>query len=247
VAWVVSLKKKKMKSGTIRVYVSALNAFSAKYGKGCLGPKYQRCITMWEKECGSKATCAFDMVEDLGKLYSVCWSMKGWGEERKLLCWTMFLVSICMFARASEVTRFCPLLEDMELPAGTIWDRDGYPPYIYLVLRNWKKRSAPNVGKPYKIKIWRNYMKACYCPVFFLLKWLHYSELSSGPIFQMRHKESPKSKKFFWKALSEGQWTGMTTRLFIAVSDLCYSCGKLRWHFPTMYSQSFTPLLSALL
>jgi len=221
----VFLKQNGMKSGTIRVYVSALNALCAQYGETCLGPKYQRCITVWEKECGSKPTHAFDIVDDLAKLYSACWSMSYWGEERKLLCWTMFLVSICMFARASEVTRFCPVFEDMVLPAASIWDRDGYPPFIYVVLRNWKKRSDLNRGKPYKMKIWRNYMKACYCPVFSLLKWLHYSGISSGPIFQLSHKEGKKPKqpkKIFWRALSEGQWTGMTTRLFIKVTEECF-------------------------
>lgn len=51
---------------------------------------------------------------------------KGWCKLKKILCWSMLLTSIVMFARASEVTENCPLIEDIEMPEGPkLWDSDG--------------------------------------------------------------------------------------------------------------------------
>jgi len=153
------------------------------------------------------------MVKDLPNLHSVCWSMKGWSEDKKLLCWTMFLTSMCLFARASEVTDYCPLVENIVVPTEeSRWDTDGYPKFIEVALLRWKNRTSANVGKPYRIRIWRNYKKAQYCPLLYILRWLHFSEIKSGPMFQM-----PGSQGFIGKPLEDHQWTGMTRRLFTEV------------------------------
>lgn len=47
----------------------------------------------------------------------------------------MILVAICMMARASCITTYCPRYEDMRLPIGARqWDADGMPQWIELGL-----------------------------------------------------------------------------------------------------------------
>ena len=89
-----------------------------------------------------------------------------------------------MMAQASDLTTFCPTVEDILLPEAHMWDPDGLPKFIELGMRDWKWRSKANKGKRYGIRLWRNYCDAHYCPVFWLLFWLNYSGLKSGPIFQ---------------------------------------------------------------
>jgi hypothetical protein len=92
------------------------------------------------------------------------------------------------------------------------WDTDGYPKYIEVALLRWKNRTAANVGKPYRIRIWRNCMKSQYCPVLYVLMWLNFSQIKSGPMFQR-----PGSQGCNGMPLKHNQWTGMTERLFTEV------------------------------
>jgi hypothetical protein len=80
---------------------------------------------------------SFDFVNDLPRLFRACWELPDHDNEDKLKYWTMFLISIVMMARASEVTTFCPIFEDLELPTPDqqYWDSDGMPKYVYITLR----------------------------------------------------------------------------------------------------------------
>ena len=47
----------------------------------------------------------------------------------------MILISINMFVRASEMTKYCPLAEDIVLPIDVEdWCSDGFPRYLKLQL-----------------------------------------------------------------------------------------------------------------
>ncbi|KAJ1446647.1 hypothetical protein M885DRAFT_577308 [Pelagophyceae sp. CCMP2097] len=85
--------------------------------------------------------------------------------------------------RASDMTTYGPTVEDMELPKGHQWDKDGLPQWIIIGLRNWKSRAKKNVGVRYGIKLHRNYLDSRFCPVKWLLAWLRISGIKSGPIF----------------------------------------------------------------
>jgi hypothetical protein len=52
-----------------------------------------------------------------------------------ILCWTMFVIAMCLMARASDLTVFCPKVEDTILPEKHLWDKDGYPKWIELGMR----------------------------------------------------------------------------------------------------------------
>ena len=103
------------------------------------------CVRM-RVQVGAKA---FDMYEDLPKLWRACWTECGWSSMLAVRHWAMFLVSICIFARASDVTTFCPLLEDTRLPdTATMWDSDGFPKYIEIALRCARPRRAAPRTRP---------------------------------------------------------------------------------------------------
>jgi hypothetical protein len=151
------------------------------------------------------------------------WTFSDWGRLKQLECWSMLLIAIVLFARASCITSFCPLLVDVEVPqASRQWDTDGLPAYIIIGLRRWKSRTQAHwckcpsdakcaCGKVYKMKVHRNYLDPCFCPVLWFLMWLKYSEIKDGPIFQYIH-----GGKVTGEALKESNWQTMTQRLFIA-------------------------------
>ena len=51
----------------------------------------------------------------------------------KLMRWSMLLISINIFARASEMTEYCPLAEDIVLPTDVEdWCSDGIPRFLNI-------------------------------------------------------------------------------------------------------------------
>ena len=124
-------------------------------------------------------------------------------------------VAICIMARASCVTKFCPLLEDIELPPKAhekMWAKDGLPHYVVLKMRNWKGRK---IRTPYKLRIWRNLLQADFAdPVFFLMVWIkHLSSLgiTSGPIFPALSRSMEPTGGMYMKTK---QWTKMVQHVF---------------------------------
>jgi hypothetical protein len=94
----------------------------------------------WEEEDSTDESDAFDFVADLPNLYAACFKMYRWSFFESLRSWTMFLVSISIFARASDVTTYCPTFEDTRLPPASEWDSDGLPKWIELGMRDWTWR-----------------------------------------------------------------------------------------------------------
>ena len=200
-------KDMKHKGGAIRVYVGSITSVCKEFGVDeSPTTEIQPAIVKWENDDGNDSAPAFDFVQEMPHLFAVCFAMSGWAFDRKLKCWTMFLIAMSIFGRASDLTIFCPVIEDLFLPPEQLWDVDGYPQWIELGLRDWKWRSKPNKGKRYGLRLHRNYVDTRFCPVIWLLFWLSHSKLTSGPIFQKPNGEH----------MSEAMWTGMTDRLFLA-------------------------------
>ena len=107
---------------------------------------------------------------------------------------------------------FCPTVEDTKLPeAESQWDSDGLPKWIEIGLRDWKTRSRCHEGKRYGMRLHRNYLDSRFCPVTWLLTWLHFSGIEKGPLFQ-----SSVGGNLTGETMSIIQWTGATTKLFTA-------------------------------
>ena len=78
--------------------------------------------------------------------------------------------------------------------------------------RDWKWRSTAKKGQPYYMRLWRNYLDARFCPVYWLFTYLYYFELegATGPIFQ----------KSDGGHFSPDTWTAATDRIFKGVRML---------------------------
>eukprot|EP00613_Pedinella_sp_CCMP2098_P070590 CAMPEP_0171926046 /NCGR_PEP_ID=MMETSP0993-20121228/24596_1 /TAXON_ID=483369 /ORGANISM="non described non described, Strain CCMP2098" /LENGTH=472 /DNA_ID=CAMNT_0012564823 /DNA_START=32 /DNA_END=1450 /DNA_ORIENTATION=+ len=220
-AYIYYLREDGKKGGTIRVYIGGLTSTCTQFQskeKPTQDGIIRTLIGKYETLDGHEETPSFDFLTDLPNIHAQCWGMKGWAEDKILLVWTMFLIAICLMARCSEVTEFCPLYEDIRLPAEHLWDSDGYPKWIELALRDWKHRSQKNKGKPYYIRVHRNTLDPRFDPVFYLLRWLSYSGIEEGPIFQpLKPMKSRGASgcKCTGEKIHESAWEKMTTRLFV--------------------------------
>ena len=195
------------KHETIKTYLGAISAtcteFSIPEPPHKSDPDLHEKLKLWKDADEVAQAHPFDFVDDLPKLWAACWTIKSWSKTRALKNWAMFLISICMFARASDVTTHCPLVEDTRLPPEGMWDDDGLPQFVEVCMKDWKSRSRSKKGKPYYMRIWRNYKDARFCPVYWLLTYLKYSNVTSGPIFGMNGK-----------FMAPDVWTNQTDALF---------------------------------
>ena len=60
---------------------------------------------------------------------------------KRVQMWPMLLIQLALIARVSEVTEYCPTIDDMRLPDKADkaqWCKDGFPMHIELLLRKWK-------------------------------------------------------------------------------------------------------------
>ena len=181
-------------------------------------------IHEWETQDGNEAAAAFKMFEYLPLMFNAVMTMSHWDSAKIVQAWTMFLVAMCMMARASDVTRFCPTYEDIQLAPPAMWDEDGTPQFIELGLRDWKWRSYENKRKKtrYGMRIWKN-EDPRFCPVRWLLLWLKISGIKSGPIFQ-RFGSNSQGGLCTGEPLAEGMWCGMTSRIWAAVGLHALGC-----------------------
>lgn len=60
----------------------------------------------------------------------------------KVRNWALFMFMVIIFARPSEVCYYCPTVNNIEIPDESLWDKDGYPPYIKIGLHHWKGKKA---------------------------------------------------------------------------------------------------------
>eukprot|EP00966_Prymnesium_polylepis_P178813 4140419-Prymnesium_polylepis.1 len=97
-------------------------------------------------------------------MFVAVWSLTYYITLKQIELWNMLLISIILMARSSCVTKYCPLIQDDEMPEADIyWDTDSFPQFIVIGLREWKWRTESNVcrcakpkkcscGKTYKMK-----------------------------------------------------------------------------------------------
>ena len=200
------------KGSTIRVYVkSAVSSVCSEFQFKDEFPSHDERLNdlIDGYQDGEESAEAFDMEATLPKLWKAVWALAGWSMLKRLCCWSMFLVACCIMARASCVTQFCPQVNTIKLPPQRHWDKDGLPKYVIIIFTTWKSRKRANVGKPYPMKIHRNYLDVTYCPVTWLLYYLTYTGHEEGGLFQLPRKVTRELKN-----ITETQWCGMTNHLF---------------------------------
>ena len=73
-----------------------------------------------------------------------------------------------------------------------------------MALRAWKWRRKANKGKPYYLKLHRNYVDKRFDIVYHLLAYLHYFELTKGAVFQKHDGNN----------MTPEQWEARTDTIF---------------------------------
>jgi hypothetical protein len=106
--------------------------------------------------------------------------------------WTMILFALRVCARCSEVTIFCPLLEDVQTPTNPAdWvfeNGEWLPKFFYVAYLKWKHQGRKFRNKKYWMAIHYNRSNPRNCPVRWLR--LHMQNVLAvtgrltGPIFQ---------------------------------------------------------------
>ena len=211
----------KLKGGSIKTYLGGISAVCHEFNSSEAPTEARDVVTVlakWKAADGEDGSGAFDMEADLKEMWGVTWSLAGWNQLERVRNWAMLLIAIVLFARASELTIDakkvirCPTYEDILLPESpSQWDADGLPQFIELALRKWKSRTVAHQGKRYAMRVHRNYLDSRFCPVTWLLMWLAYSKIKSGPIFQ-----SLRGEEVTGEPVSESAWVGATTKIFTA-------------------------------
>ena len=200
------------KYNTVLAYINAISSVLHEFGvRGELtgegaDKRISDQLADYEGEDLEGGAPPFDVEQCMPKLWSAVWSLLGWSMLKRVCAWAMFLVAMCICARASCVTTYCPTMEDVLLPKSGHWDVDGLPKYISLVWRNWKsrpKKRATARDNAYPMKIHRNYLNPMFCPVLWLCIYLRYSGHTSGPLFQLGGK-----------GVAVGVWIGMLNHWF---------------------------------
>jgi hypothetical protein len=86
--------------------------------------------------------------------------------------WATIVVMLSVMGRASCMSVYSPLIEDIEFPTEHGgYDTDGMPKVLYIPWRNWKGRKR-GIGQKYFIAIPQNYTDPRFCPVFWTMKML---------------------------------------------------------------------------
>ena len=163
-----------------------------------------------------RAAHSFPLEETLPKIAQAVSNVSAWNLTKKMMLWVMSLVTmatagvpflssiplvrlqlsdvrcaVAQFAigimgRGSDVSEFCPLIEDLQFPDDKeLYGRDGIPKYVDVYMREWKGHRNK---EPYPIRMWRNFLQPDkYCPVLWLMVWLLRLRdnfgIVKGPIF----------------------------------------------------------------
>lgn len=122
---------------------------------------------------------SFSYDKDLPKIREAILGMQGWGSGYRTMVWAMAMLCAANFFRCSDVTEFCPLVEDITM--GPV-DSDGVPKFLAFIQRARKGHREIRT----RLLMWRNYLDGVYCPVRVVLEWLMASGLRQGPLFVMQ-------------------------------------------------------------
>jgi hypothetical protein len=162
--WLLYLRETRTLSyGTIDGFLSGLSSTNGQYaGTSIDWKKIGDLMKQWEeqdKQNGrTKQVPTFDMVKDLPLLFIACFKIHGWEYIDCVIMWTAFLIMLSVIGCSACMSKYCPLIEDIEFPDSPGgYDTDRLPKKVHIPWRNWKSRKN-HVGEKYFIMIGRNYM-----------------------------------------------------------------------------------------
>lgn len=118
--------------GGIHPVLSGLSSVNGQFaGHSISRTKMKPLLDKWkqdDKENGrTRQAQVFSVVDDQPILFRAVFAVKKWTKFFSVMIWTMFLVMACVLGRASCMTKFSPLIENIEFPEGSGgYDTDGF-------------------------------------------------------------------------------------------------------------------------
>lgn len=172
--WLLYLRnERELAFGGIEALLSGLSALNGQYSGSNLDRKQMTSLLKEWKNTDiasgrTKQAPTFDIEKDLPKLFIACFKVRGWIYIDCVIMWATFLVMMAVIGRASCMSTYSPLIQDLEFPGGPGgYDIDGLPKCIHIPWRDWKHRK--DIRQKYFVTIYRNYTDPRFCPVFWLM------------------------------------------------------------------------------
>ena len=178
----------------IKNYVGAIGSTLRDYGENGFDKDadYSKLLSKIKEDSRPNKAIALELQDDLPKLFNAIFgpynSTPSYFDKVKY--WCRIILQISIFARSSDVTTYCPDLENVKFPDNTNHIlSDGVPRWIIISFKDWKRRTtACKQRNPYyKIRLYANEKNLQFCPVRWLL--LHWKlrlekgeDISKGPI-----------------------------------------------------------------
>jgi hypothetical protein len=161
------------KASSIEQALKYLSSTTKEFGAGLLvrSEKMQTLLADWGEDEDVAAANAFDVEDDLPRLWDHLWTMPG-PHYKKVSLWSRFLVQLAVIGRASDVCEeYCPKMCNIKFPSNPDdWYDDGTPVFIQLIWTDWKARPRKQRRSPYSIRLFSNPLDMRFCPVHWLME-----------------------------------------------------------------------------
>ena len=131
------------------------------------------------------------------------------------MVWTMILLSHILIARASQLTRFCLSIDNVEF--GPVGDKSGIPSYVYITIHRWKGNENGKRRAPRKFYIKRNLNISKFCLVYNLARWLVFlaeNGVDQGPLFPDIEVGGGGGVKVPLEYMTPSRWEGWLVKVF---------------------------------
>lgn len=171
---------------------------------------------------------AYLIDKELPKMYDAVFnqsdmnSVPGFGSHLQMYkVWAMLLMHHVLLARRSQLTKYCPLIEDVEF--GPACGESAVPAYMNIIVRRWKGNGkGQQPARTFFIK--RNLNDTRFCPVFNLARWLAIlseNGAEQGPLFPLTNEGCVSDPL---EMMTAGQWGAWIQKVFDRAGGILKMC-----------------------
>ena len=171
---------------------------------------------------------AYLIDKELPKMYDAVFNenemngVPGFGSHLQMYkVWAMLLMHHVLLARRSQLTVYCPLIQDVEF--GPACGESAVPAYMNITVRRWKgNEDGRKAARTFHIK--RNLNDARFCPVFNLARWLAIlaeNGVEQGPLFPLTNEGRVSDPL---EMMTPGQWGAWIQKVFDRAGGVLKMC-----------------------
>ena len=171
---------------------------------------------------------AYLIDKELPKMYDAVFNenemngVPGFGSHLQMYkVWAMLLMHHVLLARRSQLTVYCPLIQDVEF--GPACGESAVPAYMNITVRRWKGNEVGRkAARTFHIK--RNLNDARFCPVFNLARWLAIlaeNGVEQGPLFPLTNEGRVSDPL---EMMTPGQWGAWIQKVFDRAGGVLKMC-----------------------